>query len=130
MKILIAILLLSSPLFATAEISSSYSKEHSECVKKSDGGDFSLIDCNTSEWIKQDKRLNTTYKKLLTQLKGKRKNDLKEAQKLWLKYTNANCTFYYDPDGGTLARLEASSCDLEATVLRANELESYSERFN
>jgi len=44
----------------------------------------------------------------MNELKPERKKDLQEVQRLWIKYTEANCNFYLDPDGGTAARLAAS----------------------
>lgn len=48
---------------------------------------------------------------------------MQEAQRLWLKFTKANCDFYYDPDGGTAARLAANQCAVDARAGRAKELE-------
>jgi len=50
---------------------------------------------------------------------------LQEAQRAWIKYRDTNCDFYYDPDGGTLARVNANSCMMTSTADRARELESF-----
>ena len=50
---------------------------------------------------------------------------LQEVQRLWIKYTEANCNFYLDPDGGTAARLAASECPVLAKAARAKELENF-----
>jgi uncharacterized protein YecT (DUF1311 family) len=74
---------------------------------------------------RQDRRLNDVYKKLMNELKPERKRELQEAQRLWIKYIEANCNFYLDPDGGTAARLAASECPVLAKAARAKELENF-----
>lgn len=82
-----------------------------------------MLDCISEEYSRADKRLNNVYKKLLSVLKPERKKQLQEAQRLWVKYAEANCQFYYDPDGGTEARLSANECSVSARISRSEELE-------
>ena len=84
-----------------------------------------MLDCIVAEAERQDKRLNDVYKKLMNELKPERKKELQEAQRLWIKYTEENCNFYLDPDGGTAARLAASECPVLAKAARAKELENF-----
>jgi hypothetical protein len=65
------------------------------------------------------------YKKLMNELKPERQRQLQEAQRIWLKYMEANCAFYLDPDGGTAAQLAASECRVLAKAARAKELEAF-----
>ena len=83
-----------------------------------------MLDCISAEYTRVDKRLNNAYKKLMAKLSAERKKELQEAQRLWLKFTDANCQFYNDPDGGTSARLNANECSVTVRILRAEELES------
>ena len=69
--------------------------------------------------------LTKPYKALTTEPPPPRRAQLLEAQRAWIKYRDANCAFYYDPDGGTLARVNANSCMLTATAERARELEGF-----
>jgi uncharacterized protein YecT (DUF1311 family) len=85
------------------------SAEYSKCIEQSGGTDPGMLDCMGAEAERQDKRLNDEYKKLMNELKPERKRQLQEAQRLWIKYIEANCDFYLDPDGGTAARLAASA---------------------
>jgi hypothetical protein len=82
-----------------------------------------MIDCITAELYHQDDRLNENYKKLMSTLSKARKNRLLEAQRTWLRFRDANCRLYYDPEGGSAARVEARECQLNATTDRADELE-------
>ena len=59
----------------------------------------------------------------MAEVPSPRKKQLQEAQRSWINYRDANCAFYDDPDGGTLARVNANSCMMTATADRANELE-------
>jgi uncharacterized protein YecT (DUF1311 family) len=45
-------------------------------------------------------------------------------QRAWLKFRDANCAFYDDPDGGTLARVLSNECMMTQTAQRAQELEA------
>ena len=86
-----------------------------------------MLDCIGTETTTQDARLNGAYKKLATQLTPNRKKQLLTAQRLWIQYRDANCKFYADPDGGTMATVNASDCVLQATAARAKELENFLE---
>jgi uncharacterized protein YecT (DUF1311 family) len=101
------------------------SAEYSKCIEKSGGTDPGMLDCMGAEAERQDKRLNDVYRKLMNELKPERKKELQEAQRLWIKYTQENCNFYLDPDGGTAARLAASECPVLAKAARAKELENF-----
>lgn len=98
-------------------------KEYRQCIEKSGAVDPAVLDCISDEYTRQDKKLNAAYRKLMGSLKGERKKQLLEAQRLWSKYTEANCMFYYDPDGGTMARMQAAECGVTARIERAAELE-------
>ena len=101
------------------------SAEYSKCIEQSGGTDPGMLDCIGAEGERQDKRLNDVYKKLMNNLEPQRKRELQEAQRLWIKYTEANCNFYLDPDGGTAARLAASECPVLAKAARVKELENF-----
>jgi uncharacterized protein YecT (DUF1311 family) len=101
------------------------SAEYSKCIEQSGATDPGMFDCIVAEAERQDKRLNDAYKKLMNELKPERRKELQEAQRLWLEYTEANCNFYLDPDGGTAAKLAASECPVLAKASRAKELENF-----
>ncbi len=99
-------------------------KQFSVCMDNSGGVTVAMLDCIGAETTTQDARLNGAYKKLGAQLTPARKKQLVAAQRLWIQYRDANCGFYADPDGGTLATVSASDCVLQATASRAKELEN------
>lgn len=104
----------------------SNSGEYSKCLAKAEAVDPVILECMESEYDRQDKRLNTAYKNLLNGLSGTRKKQLQDIQRLWLKYTEANCGFYYGDSGGSLDRQISFQCSIDARAARATELERLS----
>lgn len=98
------------------------SPQYAACMDKAGGVTLSMVECIVSELGRQDKRLNTAYHALMAELAPPRKKQLQAAQRLWLDFREANCSFYLDPEGGSLARVAANSCQLQMTARRAQEL--------
>src|SRR5499427_4594102 len=111
---------LSTPLVAAAD--REMTQEYSTCLEKSNGVTIEMINCILAETIRQDARLNENYKRLISKLATARKKALVEAQRAWIRFRDANCGFYADPEGGSAARVTAHECLLNATVDRAKEL--------
>jgi hypothetical protein len=58
----------------------------------------------------------------MSKLSAKRKKMLLEARRASIKFRDANCGFYFDPEGGTVALVAHNGCFLQATAVRAKEL--------
>lgn len=84
-----------------------------------------MLNCSSTEIKLQDTRLNKAYKEVMAQLPPLRKKQLQDAQRAWIKYRDANCNFYDDPDGGTMASVSSSDCFMSATASRAKEIEGF-----
>jgi uncharacterized protein YecT (DUF1311 family) len=97
-------------------------KEYLTCLDKASGVTVEMITCISAETKRQDVRLNENYNKLGSKLSANRKKALLEAQRAWIKFRDANCRFYYDPEGGSSARVAADECLLNATADRVGEL--------
>jgi len=97
--------------------------KYSICVQNSEGVTSKILDCISAELDQQDSRLNEACKKLMSKLPKDRKQSLIEAQRAWIKFREANCGFYHDPNGGSAAHMAGNECFLNATVDRAEELE-------
>jgi uncharacterized protein YecT (DUF1311 family) len=115
------VLLLGARLAASAD--GEMTKEHSACLEKANGVTAEMINCMLAETIRQDARLNENYKKLLSKVATDRKTALIEAQRAWIRFRDANCGFYANPEGGSAARMAANECILNATADRAKELQ-------
>lgn len=118
----IAAALLSLMSFANADENGGLSPNYSKCLAKAGAVDPAVAECMSAEYALQDRRLNTNYKALMAKLSDERKKQLQEAQRLWLKFVEANCDFYYAPNGGTAARMMAYECSVKARAQRAREL--------
>jgi uncharacterized protein YecT (DUF1311 family) len=114
-----------SAVYATEVV---YSPRYSTCMDRSGGVTYEMLDCINAELKSQDAALNTNYKVLTSQLTPSRRKQLLEAQRAWLRFRDTNCQFYADPDGGSLATIEANSCVLSMTAARAQELNQLAQR--
>lgn len=108
------------PCFASEPYSSNYGK----CMDDSGGVTVEMLNCIGEELERQDAKLNRVYKQLSSQVSPLRKKQLVTAQRNWIQYRDANCNFYADPDGGTLATVSSSECVLRETADRASELQT------
>ena len=95
-------------------------------MEKSGGVTAAMHECISAEHKLQDQHLNRAYKALMAETSPARKKQLQAAQRLWLQFRDANCNFYADPDGGTLAGIAAADCMLQMTAQRAQELKNLS----
>lgn len=120
MRIFICLLLLNNVAFAEKTNS-----QFDACMDKSGGVTVNILNCIDAETRKQDKKLNTMYQNVMKSLSNKRKEQLKKTQQLWIKYRDANCDFYYEPDGGTMASISGANCVMDMTTQRAKELEDF-----
>ncbi|WP_200843960.1 lysozyme inhibitor LprI family protein [Pantoea sp. 18069] len=98
------------------------SPQYAACMEKAGGVTLPMIECIVAEHGRQDRRLNAAFQALVSDLTPARRKQLQSAQRLWIQYRDANCDFYHDPDGGSLARVAANACHLRMTALRAQEL--------
>ena len=69
------------------------SKNFSKCMDKSDGVTVEMLGCIAAEAKLQDARLNKVYKDVMAELSEPRKKELRDAQRAWVKFRDANCNF-------------------------------------
>lgn len=120
MRTFICLLLLSNVVFAEKTNS-----QFDTCMDKAGGVTVNMLNCIGAETQRQDKKLNTMYQNVMKSLTNENKERLKKAQQAWIKYRDANCSFYADPDEGTLASITGSNCVMDMTTQRAKELEDF-----
>jgi len=108
-------LIVTAPLAASTH-DSVLIKPYAACMGKSGGVTMDMIGCITAQHQRQDARLNNAYKAVMAELSPPRKKQLHNAQRAWITYHDANCAFYDDPDGGTLARVNANAFMMTATT--------------
>ena len=100
------------------------SKSYAACLNKAGGATFAMQDCISEELERQDRRLNGAYEALMGSVPEKRRAQLRDAQRKWIAFRDANCEFYYDAQGGSAARLASNECVVTLTADRAHELET------
>lgn len=110
-----------SPLSLALE-DQEYSTAYSQCMDKSDGVTTNMVDCTTAELQRQDARLNQNYKAAIKELTPEKQKQLRDIQRLWIQFRDAECGFYSDLTGGTIDRIFSSSCLLKQTKVRADDL--------
>lgn len=118
------LVLAASASMARAE-SKNISPAYESCMDKSGGVTVEMHDCMNAEHALQDKRLNAAYKAAL-KVAEERAGALKEAQRAWLKFRDLNCGFFGGGEG-TIAGIIGSSCVLNMTAERADELQGFAE---
>jgi uncharacterized protein YecT (DUF1311 family) len=92
------------------------------------GNTFDMVECLKAKTAQWDKRLNAAYQQAIKDATSDRqRSQLRDAQRLWIKYRDANC-LYFGLGEGTIARLEAGECMRRTTEARARELEDLSKQ--
>lgn len=98
-----------------------------ECLDKA-MSNMDMYDCQKAELARQDKRLNTEYKKLVDELKKDNSNEGKEiidrtvkAQRIWILFRDASCDLESAQMlGGSGQGLVSMDCTIRFTKERAD----------
>ena len=77
------------------------------------------------EFEAADKRLNTTYEKVISTLDEQGKEKLRASERAWLTYRDAQAIYEADSEarGGSMAPLIRNTCSTALTEARIKELE-------
>jgi uncharacterized protein YecT (DUF1311 family) len=101
-----------------------YSNEYKRCLDNSGGVTTNMRACSKQELSYQDKLLNRYYKQAMKVLDDKKRKELKQVQRQWIKYRDAKCGFDYGLTGGTMDLVIGDGCMVDMTAQRADELKS------
>lgn len=96
---------------------------YEKCVKRAEGATPTLLECNAEEFRYQDSRLNRLYRERMNALDKSHQNALRDRQREWIRSRDMLCNINGVLGGGQAEALEQSSCQLNATAKRADELE-------
>lgn len=105
---------------APAVASDWYDEEYQSCDQESTA---TIVECLTQLHAKWDARLNAAYKVAMEQLDEARREELRDVQRAWIAYRDADCGFYRSGEG-TIAAIEGNACMFGLTRDRALELET------
>lgn len=86
-----------------------------------------MVECTDAESAQQDERLNRGYKAVRQGMAASQQTRLRDAQRLWIQYRDANCQLYANLTGGSIDLINSASCVLDMTKTRAGELEQLAE---
>lgn len=99
------------------------------CIKATQGQVVLWGDCADTEFTYQDARLNKAYKALVSAITTLESKDvLKEiqaAQRAWLAFYEKDCAVRADRFGSTSGPSTLSTCRMESTAIRAQQLEDW-----
>lgn len=104
-----------------------YSTTYSACMDESGGVTMNMLDCMGSETEQQDARLNQNYKAAMQALTPAQQTQLRDAQRLWIKFRDIDCALLGSLTGGSIDRINSASCFLDMTKQRADGLARLSE---
>lgn len=105
---------------------SAYAGDQGDPDKGCDGSTYEMVECFKAKTAQWDKRLNIAYPKALVMAQPKQREQLRQAQRAWVAYRDANC-LYWGLGEGTIARIQAGDCMFRMTKQRAEELEGAAE---
>jgi uncharacterized protein YecT (DUF1311 family) len=77
-----------------------YSKTYSDCMDKSEGVTVNMLDCSADELRRHDTLFNESYRKLMASAAPPQREELKEAQRAWIKYRDTSCSLMRTVEGG------------------------------
>lgn len=99
------------------------SAAHADCMDNSGGVTSAMLDCMMRETALHDLRLNRAYQAAFANLEGETARQLRNAQRAWIKFRDAECSLRGRLTGGSIDRLNAGACMLDMTRERANQLQ-------
>ena len=99
-----------------------YTGDYEKCSVKESTAD--IVECVGDLVAHWDARLNDAYKETMSSQTGARAKTLRDAQRAWIAWRDANCGWYRAGEG-TIAAIEGNACIYALTRDRAVELETY-----
>ena len=104
------------------------SPEFRRCMSSGDaagGVTSAMLDCIGLENVRQDRRLNGTYRAAMARRSAKQQSALRVSERGWIAERKARCDVAAaDEEGGSLAAVIYSRCMLDETVKRTVWLEA------
>ncbi|WPO98252.1 lysozyme inhibitor LprI family protein [Pseudomonas sp. HR96] len=109
------------PAIASPVSGSGYSKAYDACMNAT-SSTAGMLDCIARETRSQDARLNANYQAAIKTLAPQQRTALRDVQRQWMQFRDADCALEQGVTGGTVDRINASMCLLQATQVRADTL--------
>jgi len=111
-------------MFASAAIPAQSSPDCEQAIATAE-----LVACAEQEYQHIDRQLNRAYQALIGTLDGEGKRLLRQAQRAWIEFRDAECAWQADEArGGSLAGVLHPACLADLTHQRATELQRFRKR--
>ena len=95
---------------------------YQKCLHKA-SSTLEVLRCQDQELQRVDRLLNQAYKKVFERLPLDKKVQLRNIQRLWIRYRDAKCEYFYDPKSGRGGLEEKMECLIQESAHRAKELQ-------
>ncbi len=82
-----------------------------------------MVDCLMAQHAHWDKELTIAYQEAMKNAGPQQRILLRDAERAWIMYRDANCAYYAGGEG-TIARIDAAECMRAMTEKRALELKN------
>lgn len=97
---------------------------YASCTDKASGNDGQFRDCQVAAQQRLESKLTAAYKAAMANLPPEHQAELKEGERAWIKFREADCglsrSIY---DGGTAGLMVGNDCYLQRTWARLKDLE-------
>lgn len=123
-----ATLLSAAPAAAVdeARIEARYTPALGLCLDTPDGQTTAgTVGCVAEELKVQDAALNAAYRTLTAGMNARQQAGLRNAQRAWIAFRDADCASRQDWEWGSMSTVAANFCVLRRTVERTIELETF-----
>lgn len=109
-----------------AEIEARYTPALGLCLDTPDGQTTAgTVGCIAEELKVQDAALNVAYRQLTAGMNPRQQAGLRNAQRAWIAFRDADCASRQDWEWGSMSTVAANFCVLRRTVERTIELETF-----
>ena len=97
----------------------SYAQSYKQCREEADGVIPALKDCDAAELDRREAMLNKLYKQVLAAVGPGQQAGLRNAERAWVAFADAECGFRMSAEGGGMdAPLVYNACRLELIARR------------
>lgn len=122
-SIVAGIVLASCAGAAKAQDDASNTPAYAACMDRASGVTVSMRECISEEHARQDALLNEAYRQLMRRLGTEGQNDLRNAQRAWIAFREAECVYRASGETGTMGPVIIDSCWLGFTTERVAKLQ-------
>lgn len=124
MSIFSAVMLASWASAAGAQDDAPDTPAYAACLEGAAGVTVLIRECISEEHARQDALLNEAYRQLIGRLDSEARSDLRDAQRTWIAFRDAECAWRASGETGTMGPLIVDSCQLGLTTERAARLQN------